>query len=141
MPPYFDQPRHLLSVPVFDPNQFNAVTLGDAQLQAQLLRSFMKEVPLLAEGLRHAQCADAETFADTVHRLRSSAHFVAGERLRHLLDRLEAAGTRGMKACDRSNACARIARELDDLHGILRCVIEALPAHLPLPHHAQAPHH
>ncbi len=133
---YIDQTRDLLSVPVFNPERFESVTLGDATLQHMLLTSFLREVPELDEALHEATFAGVQPFADTVHRLRSSVHFVAGERLAKLLVRVEAIGTRGSTPQLRARACECIARELKALRGILVRVNESLPAP-----HVQASRH
>jgi hypothetical protein len=105
-------------LPVFRRTRFDELTFGDQGLQRTLTESFLRQSEHAGEEIRASSEAGPTQFGEMVHKLRSTAHFVAGERLAWMLKELEARrAAREPRA--RRAAAEAILRELDELRRVL----------------------
>ncbi len=78
------------SPPVFNRARLADVTLGDLELQNQLLASFLRDLPRTREALTAEAALEAAALREVVHKLRGSCHFAGADRLAALLRNVEA---------------------------------------------------
>lgn len=76
--------------PTFSRAKFEEVTQGDPALRQQLLRMFLGQAAATRQRVVAAAQAGREAFADAIHRLKSTSHYVGGMRLYARLQHAEA---------------------------------------------------
>lgn len=116
-----------MTPPVFNAQQMAALTLNDARLQLALLSAFLRQLPGLQADLAAAADTDDTVFGELVHRLKGTAHFVAGERLLALLRDVEA-GPLPASATARAQLARDIGEELAALGAAVAQALRAQPA-------------
>jgi HPt (histidine-containing phosphotransfer) domain-containing protein len=114
-----------MTLPVFNAPQLVQLTLADATLQVALLSAFQRQLPGLQAELAAVAEADEEVFGELVHRLKGTAHFVAGDRLLALLREIEERPAPSTPA-QRHASARQVARELAALGLATRDALRAL---------------
>jgi hypothetical protein len=77
------------SLPAFDAAKFQALTIDDPELQQHLITSFLAESEGMCTELLQSAQEGGLWFADALHRLKGTAHFVAASRLADALEKFE----------------------------------------------------
>lgn len=108
--------------PIFNAQKFELLTLGDAALQRQLIESFLRQGSATRADLISAAHASEDQFDDAIHHLKSTCHFVAGERLFRILRAVEATDLLKDQSC-RMRAAAALLEGLDQLEKALLGVL------------------
>lgn len=108
--------------PVFNRQSFDAVTLGDTDLQRQLIESFLRQRAATCESLTAAAHAGQERFGQAIHQLRGICHFTAAERVLRIVRSIEGADRLSDEA-DRVMAAQALLEGLDELEKALLGVL------------------
>lgn len=101
-------------LPVFDPERFDAQMVGDRRAQHTMASLFLRQADAMAAEFAADFTAGGPAFGDALHRLKNTAHFVAGGRLLAAVKRAEAGGQVAAPA-RREAAVAEIGREFASL--------------------------
>ena len=106
------------ALPVFNRQNFHAATLGDSDLQRQLIESFLRQRAATRENLTAAAHAGQGQFSEAVHQLKGICHFTAAERMLRIVRSIEGAD-RLKDGGDRMLAAQALLEGLDQLEQAL----------------------
>ena len=111
--------------PVFSPQNFDLVTLGDPVLQRKLIESFLRQHAATRGNLISAGRKGSKEFDQALHQLKGICHFTAAERVLHIL-RSVAATELVQDEGDRVQVVEVIIDGLEQLETALRAFLSAL---------------
>jgi HPt (histidine-containing phosphotransfer) domain-containing protein len=109
---------------VFDLQRFQRLTLGDPNLQRQLLSAFVRQLSQEKSRLARSARASEGEFQSALHRLKGSCALVAAARLMERLTVLEQGA--GQARATRQAAARAVAEDLVQLEDVLGARLRSL---------------